>query len=92
MSGLFSNTTAAATSNTVGDLKQDIALNNPPEDSISDLAFSPAQNQASDFLAVASWDKKIRIYEIAQNGQSEGRHAYEHEGPVFNCDFSKVYS
>ncbi|GKT44776.1 nucleoporin GLE2 [Colletotrichum spaethianum] len=89
MSGLFGSASSSSSSNTVGDLKQDVALNNPPEDSISDLAFSPAQNQASDFLAVASWDKKVRIYEIAQNGQSEGRHAYEHDGPVLNCDFSK---
>ncbi|GJC98871.1 WD repeat domain-containing protein [Colletotrichum higginsianum] len=89
MSGLFGSASSSSSSNTVGDLKQDIALSNPPEDSISDLAFSPAQNQASDFLAVASWDKKVRIYEIAQNGQSEGRHAYEHDGPVLNCDFSK---
>ncbi|OLN87101.1 Nucleoporin GLE2 [Colletotrichum chlorophyti] len=90
MSGLFgSAASSSSTSNTVGDLKQDVALNNPPEDSISDLAFSPAQNQTSDFLAVASWDKKVRIYEIAPNGQSEGRHAYDHDAPVLNCDFSK---
>lgn len=90
MSGLFGSAASSTPSNTVGDLKSDVALSNPPEDSISDLAFSPAQNQTSDFLAVASWDKKVRIYEIAGNGQSEGRHAYEHDGPVLNCDFSKV--
>lgn len=90
MSGLFgSASSSSATNQTQGDLKSDVALTNPPTDSISDLAFSPGQQQ-SDFLAVSSWDNKVRIYEIAQNGQSEGRHAYEHSQPVLNVDFSKV--
>lgn len=90
MSGLFGAATASsAASTTVGDLKQDVALNDPPSDSISDLVFSPAAN-GPDFLAVSSWDNKVRIYEIAQNGQSQGRHVYEHSQPVLGCDFSKV--
>lgn len=89
MSGLFGTTTSqTATSNAVGDLKGDVALSDPPTDSISDLAFSPAQN-TPDFLAVSSWDNKVRIYEIAQNGQSQGRHQYGHDQPVLNVDFSK---
>jgi mRNA export factor len=89
MSGLFSSAASSAATNTLGDLKSDVALSDPPTDAISDLAFSPAPN-GPDFLAVASWDNKVRIYEIAQNGQSQGRHAYEHTQPVFSCDFSKV--
>ena len=89
MSGLF-GTSAAAATNTVGDLKQDVAIANPPEDSISDLAFNPNPADQKDYLAVSSWDKKVRIYEITQTGQAEGRHFYEHEGPVFSCDFSRV--
>lgn len=90
MSGLFGSAAAsAAASTTVGDLKQDVALSDPPSDSISDLSFSPAPN-GPDFLAVSSWDNKVRIYEIAQNGQSQGRHAFEHSQPVLGCDFSKV--
>ena len=89
MSQLFGQAAAAtATTNTVGDLKQDVELSSPPEDSITDLAFSPAQQ--ADYLAVSSWDKKVRIYEINSNGQSAGKHMYEHDGPVFSCDFSKV--
>jgi len=88
MSGLFG--TAAATSanpsNALGELKNDVALNNPPEDSISDLAFSPQ----ADYLAVASWDKKVRIYEINASGGSEGRAMFEHEGPVLSCHWSPV--
>ncbi|CRK47059.1 hypothetical protein BN1723_007317 [Verticillium longisporum] len=89
MSGLFGSASSSSASNTVGDLKSDAALSNPPEDTVSDLAFSPATNQTNDFLAISSWDKKVRIYEVTGNGQSEGRHAYDHEGPVFNVDFSK---
>lgn len=90
MSGLFSSGASATATTSLGDIKADVALSNPPTDSISDLAFSPATSQSSDFLAVSSWDNKVRIYEINQNGQSEGRHAYDHGQPVLNCDFSKV--
>src|SRR5690606_18030540 len=80
------NTTSTATSNTQGDLKSDVELTSPPEDSISDLSFSTA----SDHLAVASWDKKVRIYEISPQGQSQGKAIYEHEGPVLSVHWSKV--
>ncbi|CAD6450736.1 e3fab969-e09e-4237-b40e-258803a5a4cf [Sclerotinia trifoliorum] len=88
MSGLFgtaATTTSTNAANTLGDLSKDIPLNNPPEDSISDLSFSPV----SEHLAVASWDKKVRIYEILSSGQSEGRALFDFEGPVFSCHWSK---
>ncbi|KAJ4159966.1 uncharacterized protein LMH87_007901 [Akanthomyces muscarius] len=90
MSGLFGSATSAAsaTSNALGDLKSDVALSDPPTDTITALSFSPGQSQ-QDFLAISSWDNKVRIYEINQNGQSQGRHAFEHSQPVFDCDFSK---
>lgn len=88
MSGVFGSTSAAATSS-VGDLKLDVALSDPPTDSISALSFSPAPN-GPDFLAISSWDNKVRIYEVAQNGQTQGRHAYGHDQPVLDCDFAKV--
>jgi len=87
--GLFGSASAAAT-NTVGDLGKDVAIANPPEDSISDLTFNPNPADTKDILAVSSWDKKVRIYEILGNGTAEGRHLYEHEAPVFSCDFFKV--
>lgn len=90
MSGLFGGGAAAAQPNTVGDLKNDVAIANPPEDSISDLAFNPNQADQKDFLAVSSWDKKVRIYEVLGNGTAEGKHAYEHDGPVFSVDYYKV--
>ncbi|KAI9815010.1 MAG: RNA export factor gle2 [Pycnora praestabilis] len=89
MSGLFgsSNPSNSATTapNTLGDISKDITLNAPPEDSISDLSFSPQ----TEHLAVASWDKKVRIYEINQQGQSEGKALFEHEAPVLSCCWSK---
>lgn len=87
---LFGSVGAASSSagqtNTTGDISKDVALNSPPEDSISDLRFSPA----SEHLAVSSWDKKVRIYEINDQGQSEGKALFDHEGPVLNCCWSPV--
>ncbi|KAI1429130.1 Poly(A)+ RNA export protein [Xylaria sp. FL1777] len=85
MAGLFGAATTTSTGNTIGDLKNDVAVANPPEDTISDLTFSPT----ADILAVSSWDKKVRIYQIAGNGASEGKHIYEHDAPVLSVDFSK---
>ncbi|KAI9850085.1 MAG: RNA export factor gle2 [Thelocarpon superellum] len=83
MSSLFGSSSSA--SSTLGDLTKDVALTAPPEDSISDIAFSPQ----SDHLAVASWDKKVRIYEINASGGSEGKALFEHEGPVLSTHWSK---
>lgn len=84
MAGLFSTgTSAASTANTLGDLSKDIALLSPPEDSISDLAFSPQSNH----LAVASWDKKVRIYEVNAQGGT-GKAMMEHDAPVLSCHWS----
>ncbi|KAL8946857.1 MAG: hypothetical protein Q9222_006799 [Ikaeria aurantiellina] len=85
MSGLFSNPSSTSTTNTTGDISKDVALNAPPEDGISDLKFSPQ----SEHLAVASWDKKVRIYEINAQGGSEGKALFEHEQPVLGCCWSK---
>lgn len=76
----------AAFSSTLGELSKDVALSNPPEDSISDIDFS----SQSQHLAVASWDKKVRIYEISASGGSEGKAFFEHDGPVLSCHWSKV--
>ena|SRR5438034_10841624 len=85
--GSVGTTSSTAASNTAtGDLSKDVALTSPPEDSISDLAFSPV----SDHLAVSSWDKKVRIYEINEQGMSEGKAIFEHEAPVLNCCWSPV--
>ena len=89
MSGLFgsgASSSASAGNSTTGDISKDVALNSPPDDGISDISFSPQ----SEHLAVASWDKKVRIYEINAQGGSEGKALFEHEGPVLSCCWSKV--
>ncbi|TRX93363.1 hypothetical protein FHL15_005638 [Xylaria flabelliformis] len=77
--------TTSTAGSTIGDLKNDVAIASPPDDTVTDLTFSPT----ADILAVSSWDKKVRIYQIASNGASEGKHIYEHDDVVFNVDFSK---
>jgi len=71
---------------------KDMELADPPSDSISSIAFSPQ----ADFLAVASWSNEVRMYEVGANGQSQGKAAYQHEGPAlsvcWNKDGTKVIS
>lgn len=89
MSGLFGSAAAAA-ANTVGDLKQDVAVEQPPTDGITDITFNQNISAQQDFLAVTSWDKKVRLYEVTPQGQAQPRHAYDHDGPVFSVDWTKV--
>lgn len=91
----FFNKSTTATSTTVAteaDLSNDIIVQNPPEDSISDISFSPQ----AEFFSASSWDKKVRIYEVSANGSTEGRAMYEHDAPVLSTrwtsDGTKVIS
>jgi mRNA export factor len=84
--GGASSATTPAASSAQGDLKQDIQIQNGPEDSISSLAWSPTH----DYLAVGSWDKKCRIYEVDGQGNSKGIAMIEHEAPVLDVAWSKV--
>ncbi len=86
MSGLFGSAASSTPASTTGDLSKDIALVQPPEDSTSHLAFSPT----GDFLAVSSWDKKVRIYQVNEQGQSEGKAQMDFGAPVLNCAWSDV--
>ncbi|KAF2704801.1 putative nuclear pore complex protein [Pleomassaria siparia CBS 279.74] len=73
---LFGTPPAAAASSTTGDTKNDIDLTaastSRPQDSISDLMFSPG----TDYLAVASWDKNVYIYNT-QSGKLQYQFACE---------------
>ncbi|KXT11356.1 hypothetical protein AC579_9457 [Pseudocercospora musae] len=100
MAGIFgtSGTTAssAAANPTQGDVSKDVQVGNPPEDSISDLKFGPQPSGNNDFLSVASWDKKVRIYQVDKQGNTNPFAMIEHEGPVLNTcwspDGTKVFS
>eukprot|EP00927_Polykrikos_kofoidii_P024517 TRINITY_DN2228_c0_g1_i1.p1 TRINITY_DN2228_c0_g1~~TRINITY_DN2228_c0_g1_i1.p1 ORF type:complete len:360 (+),score=50.62 TRINITY_DN2228_c0_g1_i1:197-1276(+) len=54
------------------------------DDSISSLAWSPAQN----ILAAGSWDKQVRIWEVTPQA-IQPRLAYTHQAPVLCVGFSK---
>jgi len=85
MSGLF-GTAASAANQTQGDISKDVAVDNPPSDSISNITFSPK----ADYLAVSSWDNKVRIYQIDGSGRSEGKALFDFQGPALSCVWSPV--
>jgi len=67
---LFGQQQATAASSTTGDTSKDVDITQnvqselKPQDSISDLMFSPT----NDRLAVSSWDKNVYIYKVTANG------------------------
>ncbi|KAI9142924.1 WD40-repeat-containing domain protein [Paraphysoderma sedebokerense] len=63
----------------------DFEISNPPPDGISDIAWSPQ----AEYLAGASWDNNVRIWEVQPNGSSVGKAMYPHDGPVLSCVWSK---
>ncbi|KAG0651951.1 Nucleoporin GLE2 [Hyphodiscus hymeniophilus] len=86
MSSRFGSSSSAPNgAGAIGDLSHDVILASPPEDSISDLAWSSRNN----FLAVASWDSKVRVYDVTQNLSGVGKAVISFDGPVFGCAWSK---
>ncbi|KAI1423825.1 WD40-repeat-containing domain protein [Xylaria sp. FL1777] len=69
----------------IGSLANDIALPSDSEDTIQSLSWSPLANH----LAAASWDGKVRIYDVASTGSAKGVAALTAEAPVFSCDWAK---
>ncbi|MCJ1484838.1 Poly(A)+ RNA export protein rae1 [Schaereria dolodes] len=87
MSSLYKHSSTSTFTNPPSDLSKDIPVTSAPSDSISDLSWSPAANH---HLAVASWDTKVRVYDLAQNNSSEGgQPLIEFDGPVLSCDWSR---
>lgn len=80
------STKSTSTTGMDGEVANDIQLASPPEDSISDLSWSPAANH----LAVASWDNKVRIYDVPHNSSGEGKALIHFDAPVLSCVWSKV--
>lgn len=86
MASLFrSGTTTVANPLVSSNLSKDATLSSPPEDSISSLSWSPVAN----YLAVGSWDNKVRIYNITQSPTGTGAAAIDFDGPVLTCDWSR---
>lgn len=65
---------------------KDIEVPNLPSDSTSALAWSPN----ADLLAVASWSNQVRIYQVNEQGQAQGKAEYTHEAPALCVQWSKV--
>lgn len=63
---------------------QSAVVPEPPSDSISALAWSPAGN----ILAASSWDKSVRLWEVSPQGLRACM-AYQHDAPALCCNFSK---
>ena len=59
--------------------KTEYQLKSPPEDGISAVEFCPSQNS---MLLVSSWDRTIRLYDVAKNEQ---RLAVSNSMPVLDC-------
>jgi WD40 repeat protein len=73
-------------SSTSGMADKDVTLSSPPEDSISDLSWSPKAQH----LAVAAWDNKVRIYDLTNRPGGEGMTVINFEKPVLSCAWSDV--
>jgi len=69
--------------------RTEFKLKNSPGDCVQSVKFSPVTSQ---FLLVASWDKTVRLYDVAGNNM---RLQYQHKAAVLDCCFQDavhVYS
>lgn len=55
-------------------------------DTISSVSWSPTANH----LAVASWDGKVRIYDVAPDPSARAAAMLSVDSPVLSCDWAKV--
>ncbi|KAI0901979.1 WD40 repeat-like protein [Annulohypoxylon nitens] len=76
---------SATASNVIGTLSKDIAVPADAQDTISSISWSPV----SDHLAAASWDGKVRIYNVTTAGVATGVSMLTVDSPVFDCDWAK---
>ncbi|PVV04813.1 hypothetical protein BB560_000687 [Smittium megazygosporum] len=74
------------------DAPKDVEITQPPSDTVSEIQFSPK----AEFLAAASWDNSVRIWEIQNNSISIGKSMYSHDAPAlcvaWSTDGTKVVS
>jgi len=83
-----------ASNTTVPNPNKDMEVSNPPDDSISALAFSPASVQQN-FLIAGSWDNNVRCWEIDSMGKSIPKSQQTMQGPILDAcwhdDGTKVF-
>ena len=65
----------------------------PPADSVSSIAWFPTSQNNQTFMAAASWDKTLRIWEVRKSSntevQIEARAMFTHDAPILTCYFSR---
>ncbi|CAG9764930.1 unnamed protein product [Ceutorhynchus assimilis] len=81
--GGFGANTAVTNTNPM----KDYEVVQPPDDSISSLAFSPAAIPQN-FLIAGSWDNNVRCWEIEQNGTSIPKSMQSCGAPVLDVAWS----
>ncbi|KAI1116218.1 Poly(A)+ RNA export protein [Nemania sp. NC0429] len=71
----------------MGSLDSDVTLPSDGEDidTIGSLSWSPV----SDHLAAASWDGKVRIYDVSSTGHARHVSTMIGDQPVLSCDWAK---
>lgn len=78
-----------ANASVLGSLAKDISLPEDAQDTISSVSWSPV----ADHLAAASWDGKVRIYDVnAGSGAARGAALLAADGPLLDCDWAEVSS
>lgn len=70
----------------MGSQVSDITLPSDGEDTIASLSWSPVR----DHLAAASWDGKVRIYDVSSTGHAQRVSTLLAEQPALSCDWAKV--
>lgn len=73
----------------------DTPINQPPDDAISCIKFSPASIPQT-YLIASSWNNEIRCWEIQSQGQSNPKAVQKHDAPILSCcwsaDGTKVFT
>ncbi|KAK1769339.1 WD40-repeat-containing domain protein [Phialemonium atrogriseum] len=85
MSSLYKPKPTGTSSSTTGSIANDVELPVDATDTITSIRWSPVANH----LAAASWDGKVRIYDVTNDGKAQGVAMINAEGPAFSCDWSK---
>ncbi|CAJ0578419.1 unnamed protein product, partial [Mesorhabditis spiculigera] len=78
---LFGNTTTT----TATAQSEDIPVNGAPDDTISKLKFAPANDQC--LLACGAWDGTARIWQVNEQGQSEGKAEQKLPAPILDIEW-----
>ncbi|XP_060833854.1 protein Rae1 [Rhopalosiphum padi] len=80
---LFSNKSVAAPTNP----NKDFEVTQPPDDTISAMAFSPATMQQN-FLIAGSWDNSVRCWEVEQSGKTVPKSMQSMTMPILDVCWS----